>query len=147
MSDNDLRIVVHLMPSADHEADLVGDLEQVVSRGVSVVYPPSVIPALVDEIETLPSLQVSLNQNIADVRTEFEALKGFDDLGLLPRTSADSAVRYIDSTALLNLRSASIQKAYENMFRCALKLIAISEVFRKRTGEALPIAVTESPDR
>lgn len=145
MSDKDFQVVVHLMPTEDHGDDLVGALTPVVSRPVSVVYPPSVIPALVDELEVVPSLQVALNQNVAEIRTEYDALAALDELGLLPRTAAETATRYIDSTALLKLRSATVQKAYENMFRCALKLLAISELFKERTGEPLPIAITSSP--
>lgn len=145
MSDKDLQVVVHLMPAEEHGDDLTGDLTPVVSRPVTVVYPPSVIPPLVNELESAPSLQVSLNQNVAEIRTEYDALAALDELGLLPRTAAETATRYIDSNALLNLRSATVQKAYENMFRCAVKLLAVSALFKKRTGEPLPIAISPSP--
>jgi hypothetical protein len=142
MPDDALRVVTQLMPSAGGGED-IGDLEVVVSRPVSVVYPRSVIPALVEKFEDEGSLQVWLNQNVAAVRTEFDAVKSLDELGLLPRTQSGSAVRHINSEELLSLRHPTIQKAYENMFRSSLNLVAISEVFRKRTGEALPIALED----
>jgi len=142
MPDDALRVVTQLMPSADG-GEALGDLEAVVSRPVSVIYPLKVIPALVEKFEGEGSLQVWLNQNVAAVRTEFDAVKSLDELGLLPRTQSGSAVRHINSEALLSLRHPTIQKAYENMFRSSLNLVAISDVFRKRTGEALPIAVED----
>lgn len=142
MPDDALRVVTQLMPSAGGGED-IGDLEVVVSRPVSVVYPRSVIPALIEKFEDEGSLQVWLNQNVAAVRTEFDAVKSLDELGLLPRTQSGSAVRHINSEELLSLRHPTIQKAYENMFRSSLNLVAISEVFRKRTGEALPIALED----
>lgn len=142
MPDDALRVVTQLMPSAGGGED-IGDLEVVVSRPVSVVYPRSVIPALVEKFEDEGWLQVWLNQNVAAVRTEFDAVKSLDELGLLPRTQSGSAVRHINSEELLSLRHPTIQKAYENMFHSSLNLVAISEVFRKRTGEALPIALED----
>ncbi len=142
MPEDTLRVVTQLMPSADGREGY-GDLKVVVSRPVSVVYPRTVLPALVKKIEGEGSLQVWLNQNVAAVRTEFDAVKSLDELGLLPKTQNGSAVRHIDSDALLRLRHPTIQKAYENMFRSSLNLIAISDVFRKRTGEALPIVITD----
>lgn len=140
MPDEALRVVTQLMQPAEG-GEVLGDLEAVVSRPVAVVYPESIIPALVEKFEGEGSLQIWLNQNVAAVRTEFDAVKSLDELGLLPRTQSGSAVRHVNSEELLRLRHPTIQKAYENMFRSSLNLIAISEVFRARTGEALPIAI------
>ncbi len=145
MTDNDLSFIVHLMPGGADGGDLLGDLAQVVSRRVAIVYPPDVIVPLAEKLEAEHSLQVSLNLNVNEVRTEFDSLSSLNELGLLQRTDEGSATRYIDSAALLAQRNSTVQKGYENMFRSSLNIVAISTVFEKRTGEALPIATTPSP--
>lgn len=144
MPETELRIVTHFMPRGGGDADLLADLERVVSRRVAVVYPARLLSPLTEKFKSDQTLQVSLNQNIAEIRREFDALKSLDELGLLPRTHSDTEERYVNSERLLNLRNPTIQKAYENLFRCSLNVLAISDVYEQRTGEALPISTATS---